>query len=412
VGGHSDSGGTDGLTGLLFARDVPVRGRLSRAGALLVATLDRRPAFNPWGHAELAGIGAFDAATGEARWSAWGLPALAAATPDAVYAYSRAGVVVALAPDGRERWRATVPDDRSAQGRARGDRDATLLADVLPLGGAVALAASAEVLLLSAADGAVLARAAPCTGERAVVSRLGRAADGALIATCTARAEGNDEEAQRRRELWQAPPPPESLRTAPGQLVAFEPDLRPRWHLAPPLPDLVYGDLAPVADGGTVALAAARSMSDGPRRYVSLAHARLLAVDGQTGAVRWHRDMPGGRGAFDPARIGEGVVAGYAPVCYRLADGAVRWRVPASRPQLDPHTAPVVDGDRLLFTGEGAVIAVDARDGARRVLARLTAQPSGAAVTTTLLLNGGVLYAGVRESERPTQLRAVRLPPG
>jgi outer membrane protein assembly factor BamB len=395
---------------LLLAHDAPLLGRLGWAGKLLVATIDRRSDAGSGGHGDQSGIGAFDSATGQERWSIWGTPPLAAATADTIYAYSRSGLVVALNPDGSERWRRAVPDDRSAAARERGDRDAPFVADVLPAGETATLAAGAEVLRLSAADGSVLARAPAARGSHGVVARIAPAAGGAVVATCTERSDADDAGTPAARELWQTPPSPESLRTAPGDVVAFRPDLRQSWRLPPPVPGIVYGDLAPAAAGDAVILAGALTQQDGASRYLSLAHDRIVAVDAQAGTLRWVRDMPGGRGHVDPVVVDGGVVAGYEPVNYRIADGVVAWHVRPGRPKLDPRIAPVVAGDRLLYAAEGALVAVRVDDGSASVVARLGPPTPRWRVTTTLLLSGSTLYLGVRAPERPAQVLAVHVP--
>jgi outer membrane protein assembly factor BamB len=393
-----------------FAQDVEVRGRLDAANRLIVATLDERPHSLPHhGEVALTGIGAFDADAGGIVWRRWGLPALAAVTDHAIYAYSRSGLVVALNADGSERWRTSVPDDRSEAAQARGDRDGPFVGDVLPCGSVVTLAAGNTLLQLAAETGAIVTQARACGAERGVISRITLLKGCATVATCTQRTVWDDETERIEPKLWQPTPTLESLRTSPGTAAAFNRDLRSRWILASPTPGIVYGDLRPAAAAGdTVVFAASGTAGEGAQRYVSAFHDRLVAVDGNSGAVLWQRDMPGGRGYFDPLATTDGIVAGYELTYYSLADGAVRWQLSAR--EVEPlHVAPVLDGERLLVASKGSIRSIVLSSGAITELARFAANPALVSITTNLLLKDGRLFLGVKEHGYRTQLLSIRL---
>jgi outer membrane protein assembly factor BamB len=411
VSGHCD--GRTGIEGsaLRFARRAPVRGRMAHMGSLLVATLDRRGEFSSQGGADLAGIGAFDPSTGEERWAVWGVPELAAVGDHGIYAYSRAGLIVALDAKGRERWRARVPDDRSAGAQARGDRDGPFVADGVLDGALLAVAAGAEVWWLAVGDGQVVAHRPACREERGAIARIARSRDGSIVVTCTERTAWDDETSALEPWLWQPAPTLESLRRASGDIVAFGPDLGERWRLAPPVPGIVYGDLRPAAtpDGGIVAVGA-RAAVDGTSRYLSLSGDWMVALDATSGAVRWQRDMPGGRGRFDPVAGPGGLVAGFEPAFYASTDGVVRWQLPAGRLDLDNRVAPLWDGGRLLFAGRGVILETAVDSGATRILFRFGPCPYVGSVTTNMVMGDGLLYLGVRRPEGSIELCAFALP--
>jgi outer membrane protein assembly factor BamB len=389
---------------VLFARDTPVHGRLGLAAGHLIANLDRRLPAQRSVHVDDGGIGAFDPITGEPLWSVWGVPPLAAADLDLVYAYGRAGVIVALDHAGRECWRTSLADDRSPAAQARGDREAPFVADVLVGNGELVLAAGAEVLRLAAADGRLLSRTSACAGEHAVVARLGGTADGTIVATCAVRTAWDDERYTLEPKLWQVQPALESLRLAPGDVVAFEPDLRERWRRPPSGDGQLTGDRAPLVRQGVVVLAAALTARDGASVYISLGNDRLLAIDERTGRLTWQRDMPGGRGYVDPVRAGNAIVAGFEPVLYALDDGSIRWHLRLNRPRLDVRVPPLLDNARLLYAAENAIVSVDVESGAARVAAHLAELPAEAHVTTHLARGPFGVYFGLADPERPPRL--------
>ncbi len=115
--------------------------------------------------------------------------------------------MVSLTPSGKERWRAALPDDRSAKGQERNDRGSTFIGDAIMVGDSVLTAARAEIVALARSNGAVRARVQACRGEGGTVARLARVG-ARLIATCTARS-SYDDERWTPPPLEQAPPPGE-----------------------------------------------------------------------------------------------------------------------------------------------------------------------------------------------------------
>ncbi len=390
---------------------APVRGRLALAGDMLIATLDRRAHPHLAGQSQAAGIGAFARGTLQSRWEAWDLPALAAVGGDTIYAYSRAGVVVALDFDGRERWRTAVPDDRSPQGQAWGDRDGPFQADVVAAGDSVYLAAGAEVLRLAASSGQVLARAAACRSARGTIARL-TAVGERLVATCTERSEWDDLPPGAGGVVWHPAPPLVTRRTTPGDLVAFELSLKEVWRLPPVSAEAVHGDERPAAlEDGSVACVAARAVeSDGGIRLLDIFTSWLLAVDGRSGTLRWQRESRSGHSQPDPLAVPGGVVAGTDPVFYTLADGRPQWEIRGDQQGLLAGVTPVVDADRerLLAAGRTGIRAIGLRDGQVSDVAAYGPSPFYGSVTTPLLKDGDTLYLGVEEAG-VARLLAIRL---
>jgi outer membrane protein assembly factor BamB len=389
---------------VLFSRESPVRGKLRLAAGQLIANLDRRPLAHPSVHVDDGGIGAFDPLTGEPLWSIWGVPPLAAADCDQVYAYGRAGVIVALDYTGGERWRTSLADDRSPSAQARGDREAPFVADVLVRDGEIVLAAGADLFRLATADGRIVGQTTVCAGGHAVVARLGGGADATIVATCTTRSAWDDERYRLEPKLWQVQASLESLRLTPGDVVAFESDLRERWRRTPSGDGLLSGDRVPLVRQGVVVLAAAQTARDGASKYVSLGNDRLLAIDEQAGQIIWQHDMPGGRGYVDPVGIGDFVVAGFEPALYALADGSVRWHLRLNRPRLDVQVAPLVDNARLLYAAENAIVGVNVARGTAHVAANLAELPAAAHFTTHLARGPFGVYFGLADPERPPML--------
>jgi outer membrane protein assembly factor BamB len=388
---------------LPLAVPLPVRGRLARGEAgLLVANLDG-------GAAQAAAIAGVDPMEGRQLWRADGVPELAAADADGAYAYSRAGLVVALAPDGRERWRTAVPDDRSRPARERGDRAGPFRGDLLLVGGSALVAAGAEVLALSRRDGSIAGRTAVGGGERTAVSRLGRAGDGAVLAISVRRTDWDDELAPLEWRLWQRPPTLASLRTESGDLVALTPGLATAWRLPPRSPDLVAGERQPVGTSEVAVLVGARAVGERSSRHLTQFRDWMIALDARTGRVLWQRDLPGGRGRFDPVLTAEGVIVGIRPALHRLADGELVWQLDASQVVVD--VAPIVHGNLAVFAGNGVLLGCDLSTGAVEPLVPFAERlPFSGEVTTSLLRVDRTVYLGVREGGSATELRAVELP--
>ena len=391
---------------------APVHGRLALAGELLVATLDRRAQPHLAGQSPAVGIGAFARGTLQSRWAAWNLPALAAVGGDTIYAYSRAGVVVALDLDGRERWRTAVSDDRSPQGQAWADRDGPFQADVVVAGDSVYLAAGAEVLRLAAGSGQILTRAAACRSARGAIARLVAVNDERLVATCTERSEWDDLPPGAGGVVWHPAPPLVTRRTTPGDLVAFDLGLEEVWRLPPVSADAVYGDERPAVleDGGIACVAARAVESDGGIRLLDIFTSWLLTVDGRSGTLRWQRESRSGHSQPDPLAVPGGVVAGTDPVFYALADGRPQWEVRSGEQGLLAGMTPTLDVDRerLLAAGRTGIRAIGLRDGQVSDVAAYGPEPFYGSVTTPLLKDGDILYLGVEEASA-ARLLAIRL---
>jgi outer membrane protein assembly factor BamB len=381
---------------------APVRGRLLAYGDLLFATVDLRPGLEPIGAADRAGIACFDRDTGEEVWRLLDLPPLCTLDDRLLYAYGRGGIAVALGFDGVERWRTRLPDDRSDISRERDDRDGPLPADVVPTPDGVVVAAGPELLLLRREDGVINIRRRICSGTDAIVARVSHA-DGAIVCTCTRRSAADDDPAATERRLWAAPRTLESRRTGGGDLVAVSTALKELWRLPPPLPGLVWGERRPVA-GPENRLFAATALSAGPA--LSIFDDTMVVLEQADGSVAAAQAMPGGRGHFDPVATVAGVLAGYEPVMYGAHDGEPRWSLSRSL-HLDTTLAPTLDGERLLFAGDGRLVGVGIWDGTATEYAPFARRPFAGSVTTNLCLTDGVVYAGVQEADRPVELRAL-----
>jgi putative pyrroloquinoline-quinone binding quinoprotein len=391
---------------VLYGRAAPVRGRLLGFGNLLFATIDLRPGQDPVGGAERTGLAAFDRETGEELWRRLALPPLVARDEEQLYAYGRGGVVVAVGFDGEERWRASVPDDRSELSRRRRDRDGPVPADVVPIGAFIVVAARGELFVLSYRDGSVLASRSVCAGPGGMVTRLAYAGD-ALVCSCSSRSRADDDPAATERRLLDAPRTLESLRTGRGDLVSLSRGLEERWRVAPPAADLVWGERLPVrGPRGLVFAATATAIGSSLSSFGD----RLVGVDYANGAVAFVQPMTGGRGLFDPLVVGEEVLAGFEPTLYS-ADGLMRRRLPASL-RLDVSVRPALDDGGIVFVADsGRLVAVVPGDGEPRAAATFAKRLpfTGVVTTTELLVADGLAYLAVKEAGTPTELRALRL---
>jgi outer membrane protein assembly factor BamB len=364
----------------------------------LVATVDRRGRERATEQTKLAGIAAFDRSTLEPRWVAWDLPQLAAVVGDTIYAYGRTGVVVAIGKDGRERWRVSIPDDRSPKGQVQGDPDSPFVADVVPAGSAIYLAAQREIWRLDATDGRVTARATVCREPRGVVVRLVQNDDRGLIANCTQRTDW-DEGAGDAGPPLQRPPSLESRRTAPGDLVALDFDLREQWRLPSPTTGLTYDHRAPaMLEDGSIACLASRVIEDGHSRYLDLFGGWIFVVDGRTGRIRWLRESGSSHGVAGPVAVQGGVVDGGRLVFYELNDGSVRWEVRADQNGIDPGVGPTPAGERLLVAGRLGIREIDLRTGRLTDLFSIGAHPFTGLIVTPILHDRDDLYVGVEEA--------------
>jgi hypothetical protein len=375
----------------------PVRGRIDLCGDLVIATLDRQARDHAQGRGKLWGIGAFDRDTLELRWVVWDIPALAAVTGETVYAYSRGGVVLALGRDGQERWRSTLTDDRSLKAQERGDRDSPFVPDVIPAGSSVYLAAGGEILRLDAGDGRELTRVTVCAAPRGVVNRLSRNGERGLVATCTERT-GWDDEIFDLGPPLQRPPPLESLRTAPSDLVAFDFDLRERWRL-PPTAGSVYDHRPPVAlENGGIACLVGEVVSEGNGPHLRLFGGWIFVADGRNGNVRWRREIHSNYSLAGPVAVSHGVIDGGSLTYYEISDGTPWWEVRPDQNGIDPTVTPTLDGQRLLVAGRMGIRAVDLHDGSLSDVAPLGVRPFNGSIVTPLLRDGDKLFVGVEEA--------------
>ena len=285
-------------------------------------------------------------------WTWAGAPLIGVAD-DAIFTGARTGFIASLTLGGKERWRAALPDDRSADGRERHDRGSTFIGDAIVVGDAVLTAAGGEIVALARSNGAVRARIHACRGEGGTVARLARVG-ARVIATCTARSAYDD-------ERWTPPPlepapAPGACRDSPSELVGYDAGLHEQWRTH--VGGLSFGDGSPLAlDGDTFACTGAPTA----RRMVDPGPARLVVMSAISGAVRWVRDAPdGGR----PILIGDRVVAG--TTMFSVADGAIRWTAHGNALNMsDRGITPVVDGERLLYASGGPLlVSVALADGA------------------------------------------------
>ncbi|MBU0550501.1 PQQ-binding-like beta-propeller repeat protein, partial [Myxococcota bacterium] len=123
--------------------------------------------------------------------------------------------------------------------------------------------------------------------------------------------------------------------------------------------------------------------------------ARLYALTGRSGHVRWEKPLPGGTSAeilIDEGAAVVGTDQG-ALIALALEDGAERWRYKVPGAIIK---APVVEGDRLLFVdGTNTLFALDRRTGAWRWQYRREA-PSTFALfgEARPLISGGRAFVG------------------
>ncbi len=376
--------------------EAPVMGEMALAGSVVVVTLDRGvPGVSP---VDGLGLAAFSRDTLAPRWAVWRMPPLAAASESTLYAYGRAGAVVAMDLDGNERWRAVVPDDRAAPAQARSDLAAPFAGDVLWAGDSLFVPAGREILELSTADGRVLRKSTACPGERGVVARLGWASAGTLVATCTGRTDRDDERSLPPFKPWQPPPPPGSHRRAPGEIRSFDRSLRERWRSGPPLDRVALGHRRPVVlDDGSIALLSARLAEDGGSRYLELFRSTLLVLENDGQGLRWWREVDGGYDQSDPVAVPGGVVAGVDPAFFSARSGELRWQIRGDRIGLDATIpATVVPGFLLAPSLDGRLLAVSLESGAVREVARFS-PGSGCRVLAPLRIDDGRLVVAFAE---------------
>ncbi len=382
-----------------FDAVVAIRGRLAVVGGTLMAARQN------------GGVIGLDRRTGQTRWERADVPTLAAAGDGAAFAYARTGLLVALDPDGAEVWRAALPDDRAAPARERGDAVAPFVPDVLTAGEYVHVAAGGDVIQLRRDDGSVERRVRAARGERGAVARLA-GAHGLILVTCTQRTPWDDERYPSGGLPWQPPIPLEARRLRGADLVAYDVNLRERWRCPPPSAELVYGNGLPVAaDAGAIACTALHLKADAEGQpYVDLFQGALLLMDAASGRVRWWRLFAdGGTGQHDPVAVAGGIVTSFNCARFDSADGRQTWALRADAFHVDNRVQPVRHRDSLLTLGNGAILAIDARDGAVRQVARLAEPPFHARATTDLLVQDDTVYVGWRDAGGVTRLSARRL---
>lgn len=387
----------------IFSTEAPVHGSIAVVGDLLVVTLDKRVHEQLAGESVKAGIGAFDCKTGEPRWMVWDLPPLAETTSDAIYAYSRAGLIVALDLDGSERWRARLPDDRSAAGIQRGDRDSPFVGDVVVQGGALFVAVANEILKLSADDGTILARNIICQGDSAIVSRLATATTDDLIVTCTVRTQWDDEQGPPPL-LWSTPSSLTWHRILAGDTVLVSNDLEVRHRIAAPDPTFAHLDHLPVRlDDGSVALSGAKIIGEGYSRTLSIYDGWLFVLETDTGRVRWLRQVD----HVNPPVVAKGgIFTGLA--FFSIANGSQLWESGLGLTVTDSSVPAVFDGKRLLFVDAGAIRALDLLDGQASDLVRFAPWPFHGRPTTNLATANNYAFIGISEAGKPTMLLGIR----
>lgn len=371
--------------------EAPATGEMALAGSLVVVTLDRgMPGSSP---VHGLGLAAFSRATLEPQWAAWHLPPLAAASETSLYAYGRAGALVALGLDGRESWRATVPDDRAAPARDRGDLVAPFASDTLLASSSLWLPAGREILALSTADGRVIRRTTCCPCQRGVVARLAWATANTLVATCTERTDWDEERFLPPFRPWQRPPSMDAYRLAPGEIRSFDPSLQEQWRSGPPIDRVVLGHRRPVVlDDGGIAILAARLAEDGGSQYLDLFHSTLLVLEENGLRLRWWREVEGGYDQPDPVAVPGGVVAGADLAFFSARSGELRWQIHADRIGLDTSIPATAVTSFLLMAGlDGHILAVSLENGAVREVARFS-RISSSRVLAPVLLDGGRLY--------------------
>jgi outer membrane protein assembly factor BamB len=394
----------------LWQSQLPVRGRILPAGDLMLVTLDARTHVGAEGQAERLGVAALSLDLGDIVWTRWSLPPLAAVGADSVYLYGRAGLVVTLALDGREKWRTSLPDDRSPASVRSGDPLGPFYADVVVGDGTLYVPAGPEIVAIETSTGALRVQRSVCAASRGVVVRLVRCGgDIELLATCNARSDDDDSSVRRSHVLWEADPPPEALRVTPGDLVAVGTTLDMIWRLSAPRTDQAYGDASPtVMEDGAIAVIASRVNGAGEERALSNLASWLLMV-AKDGSLRWRREIPGGYRQPDPIAVLGGVVAGFDPTLYDVADGRVRWTVDSASHQLN-RTVPLCPyGENLIAVGAGELLAIACVDGSVRPVARFSAAPFHGCVTTPVRISGTHAYLGVEQPGEPPCLVAALL---
>jgi outer membrane protein assembly factor BamB len=378
-----------------FDTAVAVGGSLAVIGETLVAGR------------EDGGVVGIDRRTGLPRWERADLPPLAGAGDSAAFAYARTGLLVALDAAGCELWRAALSDDRAVPARHRGDKGAPFVADVLAMEDYVYVAAGREVIRLRLHDGLVDRRMPAAPAERGVVARLA-AAHGLILASCTQRTPWDEEQYPSGGLLWQPPVPLEARRVHGAELAACDLDLRERWRRPAPA-EFVYGNVRPVAtDADAIACTALHLKHDGEGQpYVDLFQGAVLLLDAASGSVRWQRSFPdGGSGQHDPVAVVGGVVVGLNCTRFDVADGRQAWALRADAAHIDNRVQPMRYRDALLTFGNGAILAIAARDGSVREVARLAESPFHGHTTTELLVCDDTVYIGWCDAGGTTRLSA------
>jgi PQQ-like domain len=392
----------DESSNLIFTREAPVREAIAVVADLLIATLDKRAHEQLADESRNAGIGAFDLKTGEPRWTVWGVPPLTMAKGDTIYAYSRAGLIIAFGLDGVARWRTNLPDDRSAAAARRGDRDSPFVGDVVVRDSALFVAAGSEIVKLSTADGSILGKEIICYGNRAAVSRMAAGAKGDLVATCTTRTPWDDEEGSPPL-LWSTPPPLARHRIASGDTVVLSEELTISHRIPAPDPSFAHLDYRPVLlDDGSIALVGAKILGEGGSRQLGIFEGWLFVLEADTGRVRWHRQI---EHSGPPVAAGSVVFTGLAS--FSIVDGCRLWQSSVGLSVFDSNVPPIFDGERLLFVDRGAIRAFDLYNGTARDVVRFAPRPFHGRPTTILVTAGENAFIGISEAGKPTMLLGI-----
>lgn len=277
-------------------------------------------------------VAALSIANGATIWRKKGLPPVALADAGGVVAYGRGGLAVRLTWDGREVWRALVPDDRSASGRQRGDGDSPFAATVAAHDGHTYLPAGDTVVAV-APDGSQQPRRV-CTDARGVILSLVGTDDGGLIVVCGARSDYDDETRGWDGPTHETHPTYATARIGPEHLVRLRPDGTVVWS----------HEIATGTNGWRVAAKGGLVVYSTPSG--TAAPARAEAINDADDSVAWSRDLSyGGRNVI-------ATPAGFLVGAQMFdARGSVVWT----------NDLPIatVAGDRGFAAGSRAIVILD-----------------------------------------------------
>jgi outer membrane protein assembly factor BamB len=159
---------------------------------------------------------------------------------------------------------------------------------------------------------------------------------------------------------------------------------QPRWGTKEPIGRNWISHASPAVAGDVVVFATA--------------YANLVALDAQTGAVRWQQPLGAGLGVYAKPVVAGGMVflacQGDQVAAVDLTSGEVRWRYRSDGATLLPGAATgatpaVCDGTLYAAFTDGRIVALDAGDGTEQ----WRHQADGAVVSSPAV-SGDVLYVG------------------